>query len=47
MAGAIRNFGFCLLYAVFTKESEAAIGRLSNDISGKFFTNGYQLYFLR
>ena len=47
MAGAIRNFGFCLLYAVFTKEREAAIGRLLNDISGEFFTNGYQLHFLR
>ena len=47
MAGAIGNFGLGLLHAVFTKESEAAIGRLLNDISGKFFTNGYQLHFLR
>ena len=47
MDGAIRNFDLCLLYTVFTKESDTCIGRLANDISGKFFTNGYQLHFLR
>ncbi len=47
MAGAIGNFGLCLLYTVFPKKSKSAIGRLANDISGKFFTNGYQLHFLR
>ena len=47
MAGAIRNFGLCLLNTVFAKESEPTIGRLSNDISGEFFANGYQLHFLR
>ena len=47
MAGAIRNFGFCLLYAVFAKESEPAIGRLTNNIRRKFLAYGYQLHFLR
>ena len=46
MAGAIRNFDLCLLYTVFTKESDTCIGRLANDISGEFFTNSYQPHFL-
>ena len=47
MAGAIRNLRLCLLNTVFAKVSETCIGRLANDISGKFFTNGYQLHVLR
>ena len=47
MAGAIRNFSHGLLHSVFAKESETAIGRLSNDFAGKLFANGYQLHFLR
>ena len=45
MAGAIRNFGLCLLYTVFTKKSKPAIGRLANDIGGKLFANRQQLHF--
>ena len=47
MAGAIRNLRLGLLHAVFAKVSESEIGRLSNDISGEFFANGYQPHFLR
>ena len=45
MAGAIRNFGLCLLNTVFAEESEARIGRLSNDFGGKLFANRQQLHF--